>query len=203
MTTPVYDPPRGANSFLVYVIACVAGIGLVVWRYVDDLAGSIRTATVTLPVRFAPTAQVPQPPGGAEVRADQATLRVATSDVPAGAMAYVRVGDAVELVAVSVLIALVAVVAWKLSRGGLFDRSTARILDLVGIAAIVAGFVPDFVRRMGWNWIVSGLGWDGRLPEPVVTTPWVPLYVGLLVIICFRFAIRAAQPMVRDQSGLV
>lgn len=203
MSTPVYDPPRGRNSYLGYVAACVIGIGLLVWRYVADLAESIRTGTVTVPVHVDPTSAVPQPPGGATVRADQLSLLVRTADVPAGAIGYIRVGDALELVFVAALIGLVAIVAWRIARGGLFDTATAKVLDVLAVAVFVAGFVPAFVRRMGWNWVVSGLGWEGRLPDPVLDPLYVPVYLGLLLVICFRFALTASQRMVRDQAGLV
>ncbi|WFR67050.1 hypothetical protein P9139_21315 [Curtobacterium flaccumfaciens] len=203
MTAPVYEPPRGRNSYLAYVVACGIGIVIVVWRYVDLLVRSVTSATVSVPVRTTVTNDVPQPPGGATVTADQLVLRVPTADVPGGAIGYIRVADALEVVLVSALIALVAAVAWKISRGGLFDRSTTRILDWLAAAVLVAGFVPAFVRRMGWNWVVSGLGWDGRLPTPVVDHQLLPVYLGLLVVICFRFALTASQRMVRDQSGLV
>ncbi|QQD75686.1 hypothetical protein I8920_12815 [Curtobacterium sp. YC1] len=203
MTTPVYEPPRGRNSYLAYVVACAVGIGIVVWRYVDLLIRSISAGTVSVPVRMRATADVPQPPGGATVTSDQLVLRAPIAEVPGGAIGYIRVGDALEAVFVSALIALVAAVAWKISRGGLFDRSTTRILDWLAGAVVVAGFVPSFVRRMGWNWVVSGLGWDGYLPTPVVDHQWVAVYLGLLVVLCFRFALTASQRMVRDQSGLV
>lgn len=203
MSAPVYEPPRGRNSFLGYVGACVIGIGLLVWRYVADLVGSLRSGTVTVPVHVAPTTTIPQPPGGATVRADQMSILVRTADVPSGAIGYIRVGDALELVFVASLVALVAAVAWRISRGGLFDVATARVLDVLAVAVFVAGFVPVFVRRMGWNWVVSGLGWDGRQPDPVTDPQYVPVYLGLLVVVCFRFALTASQRMVRDQAGLV
>ncbi|PZE64074.1 hypothetical protein [Curtobacterium sp. MCBD17_021] len=203
MTTPVYDPPRGTNSYLAYVAACAVGIIVVVARYVVDLVASVRSGLVSVPVRTAPTTEVPQPPGGATVRADRLTLQVRTDDVPGGAIGLIRVGDVLEVVLVAVLIALVAAVAWTISRGKLFDRSATVVLGLLAGAAVLAGFVPTFIRRMGWNWVVSGLGWDGRLPAPVVEPPYVAVYLGLLLVICFRFALTASQRMVRDQSGLV
>ncbi|MEJ8283485.1 hypothetical protein [Curtobacterium citreum] len=203
MTAPVYEPPRGRNSYLAYVACCAIGIVLVVWRYVDLLVRSVGSGTVSVPVRMTATSDVPQPPGGATVTADHLVLRAPIADVPAGAIGCIRVGDALEVLLVSALIALVAAVAWKISRGGLFDRSTTRILDWLAAAVLVAGFVPQFVRRMGWNWVVSGLGWDGHLPTPDVDHQFVPVYLGLLVVICFRFALTASQRMVRDQSGLV
>lgn len=203
MTAPVYEPPRGRNSYLAYVACCAIGIVLVVWRYVDLLVRSVGSGTVSVPVRMTATSDVPQPPGGATVTADHLVLRAPVADVPAGAIGYIRVGDALEVLFVSALIALVAAVAWKISRGGLFDRSTTRILDWLAAAVLVTGFVPQFVRRMGWNWVVSGLGWDGYLPTPDVDHQFVPVYLGLLVVICFRFALTASQRMVRDQSGLV
>ncbi|PZE80616.1 hypothetical protein [Curtobacterium sp. MCBD17_032] len=203
MTAPVYDPPRGRNSYLAYVIACAVGIVVVAARYALDLAASVRSGLVSVPVRTAPTAEVPQPPGGATVRADQLVLQVRTDDVPGGAIGLIRTGDALEVVLVAALIGLVAAVAWTITRGALFDRSATVVLGVLAGMVVVAGFVPSFVRRMGWNWVVSGLGWDGRLPEPVVDPPYVAVYLGLLLVICFRFALTAAQRMVRDQSGLV
>ncbi|MCS0644502.1 hypothetical protein [Curtobacterium flaccumfaciens] len=203
MTTPVYEPPRGRNSYLAYVVSCAIGIAIVVWRYVDLLVHSIASGTVAVPVRIRETSAVPQPPGGATVTSDQLVLRAPIADVPGGAIGYIRVGDALEVLLVSALIALVAAVAWKISRGGLFDRSTTRILDWLAGAVLAAGFLPSFVRRMGWNWAVSGLGWDGYLPTPVVDHQFLPVYLGLLVVVCFRFALTASQRMVRDQAGLV
>lgn len=203
MSTPVYDPPRGKNSYLAYVTACAIGIVLVVWRYVADLVASVRDGVVTVPLTISTTTDVPQPPAGAVVRSGALDLQVRTADVPAAAMGYIRVGDAVEVVAVTVLIALVGAVAWRISRGGLFDRATPRILDAVIAATLVAGVLPDFVRRMGWNWVVSALGWDGYLPAPRIEPQFVAVYLGLLVVACFRFALTAAQRMVRDQAGLV
>lgn len=203
MTTPVYKPPRGRNSYLAYVVSCAIGIAIVVWRYVDLLVHSIASGTVAVPIRIRETSAVPQPPGGATVTSDQLVLRAPIADVPGGAIGYIRVGDALEVLLVSALIALVAAVAWKISRGGLFDRSTTRILDWLAGAVLAAGFLPSFVRRMGWNWAVSGLGWDGYLPTPVVDHQFLPVYLGLLVVVCFRFALTASQRMVRDQAGLV
>jgi hypothetical protein len=203
MTTPVYEPPRGRNSYLAYVVSCAIGIAIVVWRYVDLLVHSITSGTVAVPIRVRETSAVPQPPGGATVTSDQLVLRAPIADVPGGAIGYIRVGDALEVLLVSALIALVAAVAWKISRGGLFDRSTTRILDWLAGAVLAAGFLPSFVRRMGWNWVVSALGWDGYLPTPVVDHQFLPVYLGLLVVVCFRFALTASQRMVRDQAGLV
>jgi hypothetical protein len=203
MTTPVYEPPRGRNSYLAYVVSCAIGIVFVVWRYVDQLVRSITSGTVAVPIRMRATADVPQPPGGATVTSDQLVLRAPVADVPGGAIGYIRVGDALEVLLVSALIALVAAVAWKISRGGLFDRSTTRILDWLAGAVLAAGFLPSFIRRMGWNWVVSALGWDGYLPTPVVDHQFLPVYLGLLVVVCFRFALTASQRMVRDQAGLV
>lgn len=203
MTTPVYEPPRGRNSYLAYVVSCAIGIVFVVWRYVEQLVHSITSGTVAVPIRMRETNAVPQPPGGATVTSDQLVLRAPVADVPGGAIGCIRVGDALEVLLVSVLIALVAAVAWKISRGGLFDRSTTRILDWLAGAVLAAGFLPSIVRRMGWNWVVSGLGWDGYLPTPVVDHQFLPVYLGLLVVVCFRFALTASQRMVRDQAGLV
>ncbi|MCS5506824.1 hypothetical protein [Curtobacterium flaccumfaciens] len=203
MTTPVYEPPRGRNSYLAYVVSCAIGIAIVVWRYVDLLVHSITSGTVAVPIWIRETSAVPQPPGGATVTSDQLVLRAPIADVPGGAIGYIRVGDALEVLLVSALIALVAAVAWKISRGGLFDRSTTRILDWLAGAVLAAGFLPSFVRRMGWNWVVSGLGWDGYLPTPAVDHQFLPVYLGLLVVVCFRFALTASQRMVRDQAGLV
>ena len=203
MTTPVYEPPRGRNSYLAYVVSCAIGIVFVVWRYVEQLVQSITSGTVAVPIRMRETRAIPQPPGGATVTSDQLVLRAPVADLPGGAIGCIRVGDALEVLLVSVLIALVAAVAWKISRGGLFDRSTTRILDWLAGAVLAAGFLPSFVRRMGWNWAVSGLGWDGYLPTPVVDHQFLPVYLGLLVVVCFRFALTASQRMVRDQAGLV
>ncbi|KTR03615.1 hypothetical protein [Curtobacterium luteum] len=203
MTAPVYDPPRGSRSWLPYVFACAIGVVWIGWTYVADLLYSLRVGTITVPLRTASTSDVLQPPGGVGVRADAFSMQVRSADVPGAALAYVRVGDAVEVVAVAALIALVGVVVWRVARGGLFDRSTPRLLDGVVLATVVAGLLPDFVRRMGWNWIVSSLGWDGRLPEPLVEPQFVPVYLGVLVVTCFRFALTASQRMVRDQAGLV
>jgi hypothetical protein len=203
MTAPVYDPPRGSRSWLPYVIACAIGVVWVGWAYVAGLVHSLRVGTVTMPLRTASTADVLRPPGGVALRADAVAVQVPTGDVPGAALAYVRVGDAVEVVAVAALIALVGTVVWRVARGGLFDRSTPRLLDGVVVLTLVAGLLPDFVRRMGWNWIVSSLGWDGRLPEPLVEPQFVPVYLGVLVVTCFRFALTASQRMVRDQAGLV
>jgi len=201
MSTPVYDPPRGKNSYLAYVTAC--GIVFVVWRYVADLVSSVSRGVVTVPLRTSTTTDVLQPPGGATVRSDQVALQVRTADFPGAALGYIRVGDAVEVVAVAALIALVAAVAWRISRGGLFDRATPRILDWVIALTLTAGILPDFIRRMGWNWVVSALGWDGNLPVPLIEPQYVPVYLGVLVVTCFRFALTASQRMVRDQAGLV
>lgn len=203
MSASVYEPPRGSRSYLAYVVACAVGVAWVVWWYVADLVRSVRDRVVTVPVRIDPTTRVPQPPGGATVQATELTMRVRTTDVPAGALGFIRVGDAVEVVAVAALIAAVAAVAWQISRGGLFDRRTPRLLDWVAGLTIVAGLLPDFVRRMGWNWVVAGLGWDGRLPTPLVDPQYVPVYLGVLLVTCFRFALTASQRMVRDQAGLV
>lgn len=203
MTAPVYEPPRGSRSWLPYVLACAVGVVWVVWAYVTGLVHSVREGTVTVPLRIPSTSDVLQPPGGASVRADAFSMQVRTADVPGAALAYVRVGDVVEVVAVATLIALVGAVVWRVARGGLFDRSTPRLLDGVVVLTLVAGVLPDFVRRMGWNWIVSSLGWDGRLPEPLVEPHLVPVYLGVLVVTCFRFALTASQRMVRDQAGLV
>lgn len=203
MTTPVYEPPRGSKSYLTYVVACAVGIAWVVWWYVGDLVHSVRDRVVTVPVLVEPTAQVPQPPAGATIQATELAMRVRTSDVPAGALGCIRVGDAVEAVAVAALIAAVAAVALQISKGGLFDRRTTRLLDWVVGLTVVAGLLPDFVRQMGWNWVVSALGWDGRLPTPLVEPQYVPVYLGVLLVTCFRFALTASQRMVRDQAGLV
>lgn len=203
MTAPVYEPPRGSKSYVSYVVACAVGIAWVVWWYVADLVHSLRAGVVTVPLVIHPTTRVPQPPGGATIRATELTVQVRLSDVPGGALGYIRVGDAVEVVAVAALIAAVAAVAWQISRGGLFRRATTRLLDWVAGLALVAGIVPDFVRRMGWNWVVSALGWDGWLPTPLVESQYVPVYLGVLVVTCFRFALTASQRMARDQAGLV
>ncbi|OII14592.1 hypothetical protein [Curtobacterium sp. MCBA15_008] len=203
MSTPVYDPPRGKNSYLAYVTACGIGIVFVVWRYVADLMSSVSRGVVTVPIRTSTTTDVLQPPGGATVRSDQFALQVRTADFPGAALGYIRVGDAIEVVAVTALIALVGAVAWRISRGGLFDRATPRILDWIVALTLTAGILPDFVRRMGWNWVVSALGWDGHLPVPLIEPQYVPVYLGVLVVTCFRFALSASQRMVRDQAGLV
>lgn len=52
MTTPVYEPPRGRNSYLAYVVSCAIGIAIVVWRYVDLLVHSITSGTVAVPIRI-------------------------------------------------------------------------------------------------------------------------------------------------------
>jgi DNA-binding Xre family transcriptional regulator len=121
-----------------------------------------------VPIRIRETSSGPQPPGGATVTSDQLVLRAPIVDVPAGATGYIRVGDALEVLLVSALIGGVAVVAWKISRGGLFDRSTTGILDWLAGAVLAAGFLP--------------------------------VYLGLLVVVCFRFAFTASQRMVRDQA---
>ena len=41
------------------------------------------------------------------------------------------------------------------------------------------------------------------MPDPVLDPLYVPVYLGLLLVICFRFALTASQRMVRDQAGLV
>lgn len=203
MTAPVYDPPRGRHSYLAYVAACAVGLVWLAWGFVADLLSSVRAGVVTVPLRTASTTDVLQPPSGATIRTDAFDAQVRTADVPDGAIGLIRTGDAIEVVAVAVLIALVAAVAWRINRGGLFGRPTTRFLDAIAVLTLVAGLLPDFVRRMGWNWIVSSLGWDGRLPEPLVEPQFVPVYLGVLVVTCFRFALTASQRMVRDQSGLV
>jgi hypothetical protein len=124
-----------------------------------------------VPIRIRETSAGPQPPGGATVTSDQLALRAPIVDVPGGATGYIRVGDALEVLLVS--------------------------------AVLAAGFLPSSVRRMGWNWVVSGLGWDGYLPKPLVDHQFLPVYLGLLVVVGFRFAFTASQRMVRDQAGLV
>lgn len=203
MTAAVYEPPRGSKSYVPYVVACAVGIAWVVWWYIADLVHSLRAGVVIVPLVIDPTTRVPQPPGGATIRATELAVQVRTSDVPGGALAYIRVGDAVEVVAVAALIAAVAAVAWRISRGGLFGRATTRLLDWIAGLALVAGILPDFVRQMGWNWVVSALGWNGSLPTPLVEPQYVPVYLGVLVLTCFRFALTASQRMVRDQAGLV
>lgn len=203
MTTPVYDPPRGRNSFIGYVALCALGIVVVVGAYLGDLLASVRSGVVEVPVRVDATADVPQPPGGATVRAAQMLLQVRTADVPAGAVTAIRIGDAAGALLVVALIAVVGWIALRISRGRLFDASMPRILDLLGVTVVLLGVVPAFVRHLGWNWVVSGLGWQGRLPEPVAEPMWLPIYIGLLVVVCFRFALTASQRMVRDQAGLV
>ena len=168
MSTPVYDPPRGRNSYLGYVAACVIGIGLLVSRYVADLAQSIRTGTVTVPVHVDPTSAVPQPPGGATVRTDELSLLVRTADVPAGAIGYIRVGDALELVFVAALIGLVAIVAWRIA-GAACSTPPRRRSSTCWPSRCSSPVRARVVRRMGWNWVVSGLGWEGRCPTPCST----------------------------------
>lgn len=203
MTAPVYEPPRGRHSYTGYVVACALGVLIVVGQYVGSLVSSVRSGVIAVPVRTGATADVPQPPGGSVVQADRFTLRVHTADVPAGAIGFVRVADAVEVVLLVGLIAVIGYVAWKISRGGLFDASVPRILDVLGVVVVLLGFLPVFIRQMGWNWVVSGLGWDGQYPRPDLEPQYVPVYCGLLVVICFRFALTASQRMVRDQAGLV
>lgn len=203
MAAPVYEPPRGRHSYTFYSAACAVGIVIVVWQYVASLVSSIRSGIIDVPILTSSTSDVLQPPGGAAVHADRFTLQVRMSDVPAGAVGYVRVADALGVVLLIALIALIGLVALKISRGGLFDATTPRILDALGLAIVLLGFVPTFVRQMGWNWVVSALGWDGSYPRPDVEPLYVPIYCGLLVVVCFRFALTASRRMVRDQAGLV
>lgn len=204
MSTTVYDLPRGRRPFISYVVICTAGIALVLTLWISDLVDSLRRGVVSMPVDVSRTADVPQPPDGATVTTGSMTLQVHTSDITAGAATMIRVADGTQAFLVCVLIALVAAVAWQISRGRLFDPATARIVDAIGLAGVATGFVPLWLRSLGGNWLVASLGWHGvSAPDPAAEPAYVPIYVGLLLTICFRFAIAAAQRMVRDQNGLV
>ncbi|MFD4367796.1 hypothetical protein [Rhodococcus sp. NPDC058521] len=194
-------------SLAVFAALAVA----VIVRYVMNLTGQLGDGTVSTRLRmYDDDAQWITAPNGASVQAGPGIpLQMPTESLSPVTTGFLRAGDLLESVGYLVVLGLLAVLVVRFIRGGIFELWSARLVNAVAIASILAVFLPVIPRQLGGNIAAHDLGWigadvpDAHVDTEVLNADFWPIYVFCMAFSAMAVIMKIGSRMARDQAGLV
>lgn len=183
-----------------------AAIGFTLWFGSRELVDQVSRGVVTLPMQTTQDTEVVRSSGGAAVGFG-GTLRpeVAADALSTSTLTMLRVGGLSTTIALSIVALMVALLATRVLRKGLFDPGTSRWLRLSPIPPAIAWYACLQIGNIGASQATQALD----LPDTYWGTTGFVSQVGLVAVLYLlalawvEVVLRAGRRLARDQEGII
>ncbi|MCC3270227.1 hypothetical protein MUG94_03900 [Arthrobacter gengyunqii] len=189
-----------AAAMILAVAAAAAATVLAVYRIADYLTGPV---TLTLPVI---TTQLSPTDLSLGAEAHYTSVEAVIPRVPGSEAAALAWGEALDLLAVLAVLALMFLLAFRLRRNVLFTAGSAWIIVFCGTVLALAGSAGQAVDTVARTRLADSIGLDqGTGNEYVLfagTFSFAPAVAGLLLVLVAG-AFQYGRRLQRDTEGLI
>lgn len=177
---------------------------VVVYAYLSGLLRQLGDGVVGARVDFAAPAPVLTSPSGVDVSlASPGVLDAPVALLSPVSIGLLRTAEAFQSIGYLTVLALLAWMVGRFTRGHLFDDRAVRLVWLSSVAAIVTIVVPQFPRTLGTNLVIRDLQLSDTLNAAPLGPEFWYGYVFCMALSAVAVAVRLANRLARDTDGLV
>ena len=194
------SPTDAVVAMILSVVAAAAATALAVWRIIGYFSGPV---TLTLPLA---TTELSPTNLSLGAQAHYTTAEATIPLIPGPENALLAWGEALNLVAVLAVLALMFLLAFRLRRKVLFTAGSAWVIAVCGTILALAGSAGQVIETLGRTRLGDVIGLDqgtgSEYPIFVGTFSFAPLVAGL-VLIMVAAAFQYGRRLQKDTEGLI